>query len=126
MNPAIEHLERDQVRLTAEQYEAAERVLRDEMRGEVLSAQCSVTSLQRGVYTCVMTGPQGVVLDFGMEIEARTPERVALDDEFLKELLVINSVIGGWIEAMLHQAQKTEKKRAGVPALPSQTGEGQL
>ena len=42
MNPAIEHLERDQVRLTAEQYEAAERVLRDEMRGEVLSAQCSV------------------------------------------------------------------------------------
>jgi hypothetical protein len=57
----------------------------------------------------VITGPQGVVLDFGMEIEARTPERVALDDEFLKELLVINSVIGGWIEAMLHKKQKAEK-----------------
>ena len=60
----------------------------------MLSAQCSVTSLQRGLYSCVMTGPQGVVLDFGMEIEARTPERVALDDEFLKEMLVINSVCG--------------------------------
>ena len=81
-----------------------------------------MTTLKRGLYSCVMTGPQGVVLDFGMEIEARSPERVALDDEFLKELLVINSVIGGWIEAMLHEKQ-AEKMRTGASALPSQAGE---
>lgn len=91
---------------------------------EVLSAQCSVgvTTLNKGFYTCVITGPLGVILEFGMDMARRDATKMVLDDEELRELLVVSSIVNGWIEVMLHERQqRDEKRRAGVPALPSQS-----
>lgn len=75
---------------------------------EVLSAQCSVgvTTLNKGFYTCVITGPLGVILEFGMDMARRDATKMVLDDAALRELLVVGSIVNGWIEVMLHERQQ--------------------
>lgn len=55
------------------------------------------TRLRAGRYTASMWGPQGAILEFGIDLAGRAPFTGARDDEFLEELLVLNAVISGWI-----------------------------
>lgn len=64
--------------------------------------------MRPGLYTMTITGPQGVILSMQVDMEARGGFDLSLDDEALRELLVLNSMPQAIIEHELHERQKRE------------------
>lgn len=52
-------------------------------------------------FSVIIRGPHGVILDAEIDASLRHVRRLSLDDEALKELLIVTSVIGGTVEAEL-------------------------
>lgn len=67
--------------------------------------------MKAGLYTVTITGPQGVILSMQVDMEHRDRFSLALDDEALRELLVLNSIPQGIIEHELHERRKAEEGR---------------
>ena len=65
-----------------------------------------MSKLKPGRYTVTVTGPQGIILQMSTQIEQRGEFSIALDDDCLPELMVLNSMPQGIIEHELHQRQK--------------------
>lgn len=65
-----------------------------------------MSKLKPGQYTLTVTGPAGVILQMSTRIEQRGEFSIALDDDYLPELMVLNSMPQGIIEDELHQRQK--------------------
>lgn len=65
-----------------------------------------MSKLQPGQYTVTITGPSGVILQMSTRIEERGEFNIALDDEYLPELMVLNSMPQGIIEHELHKRQE--------------------
>lgn len=65
-------------------------------------------------YTIIIRGPEGVILDAEIESTLRSVRRLALDDDKLKELLVLTSVCGGVVEAECELARrKIQQEQSG-------------
>lgn len=79
-------------------------------------------SMRYGEYQVVITGPQGVVLDAAVGLSGRTLARLALDDEALRELLIVTSVCAGTVEGEIHAQQRRLSR--GVPADAGRPGVG--
>lgn len=62
--------------------------------------------LRPGHYQLTITGPQGVILSMGLEMETRSQFELLIDDQYLPELLVINAIPQGIIENELNELQK--------------------
>ena len=62
--------------------------------------------MRMGDYTVAISGPQGVVFEAVVGLSGRKFARLAIDDEALRELLVVTSVCAGAIDAELLLAQK--------------------
>lgn len=75
-----------------------------------------------GEYSVVITGPQGVVLDAAVGLSGRTLARLALDDEALKELLIVTSVCAGTVEAEIH-AQHRRLSQGVCPVTSGRPGD---
>lgn len=73
--------------------------------------------MRYGEYQVVITGPQGVVLDAAVGLSGRTLARLALDDEALRELLIVTSVCAGTVEGEIHAHQRRLSR--GVCAAPA-------
>jgi hypothetical protein len=67
-----------------------------------------MSKLRPGTYQVTITGPQGVLMSMSLNMETRAHFTLALDDEWLPELLVLNSIPQGIIENELHEQQKKE------------------
>ena len=65
-----------------------------------------MSKLKPGQYTLTVTGPAGVILQMSTRIEERGDFALAIDDDYLPELMVLNSMPQGIIEHELHQQQK--------------------
>lgn len=65
-----------------------------------------MSKLKPGQYTLTVTGPRGIILQMSTRIEQRGEFTLALDDEYLPELMVLNSMPQGIIEAEMHERQK--------------------
>lgn len=65
-----------------------------------------MSKLKPGQYTVTITGPQGVILTMSTRIEARGSFELHLDDDYLPELMVLNSMPQGIIESELHARQQ--------------------
>lgn len=65
-----------------------------------------MSSLKPGQYTMTITGPQGVILTMSTRIEERGAFDFRLDDEYLPELMILNSMPQGIIESELHARQQ--------------------
>lgn len=67
--------------------------------------------MKPGLYTMTVTGPQGVILSMQVDLATRDRFSLALDDEALMELLVLNSMPQGIIEHELHERRKVLEGR---------------
>lgn len=56
-------------------------------------------------FTIMIRGRDGVILDAEIDESLRLVRRLALDEEKLKELLVLTSVCGGIVEAEILKRQ---------------------
>lgn len=65
-----------------------------------------MSKLRPGTYQVTITGPQGVIMNMALNMETRGQFNISLDDEWLPELLVLNSIPQGIIESELHEMQK--------------------
>lgn len=72
------------------------------------------TQMRRGVYSVVITGPEGLCLDVKLDMAKREPVTGSFDDAMLQELLVVTSVVGGLVEGEMHRVQAEAKERGGV------------
>lgn len=68
-----------------------------------------MSKLRPGTYQVTITGPQGVMMTMSLNMETRSQFALSLDDEWLPELLVLNSIPQGIIEHELHKQQKEEE-----------------
>lgn len=67
--------------------------------------------MKAGLYTMTITGPQGVILSMQVDMAQRGAFDLALDDEALPELLVLNSMPQAIIEHELHERQRKDERR---------------
>ena len=63
----------------------------------------------KGSYSVVIMGPSGVAMSAVIDLEKRDkPLSLAIDDERLRELLVVNAICAGVIEAVLDKGQPAD------------------
>lgn len=67
-----------------------------------------ITRLMPGLYTVVIRGPKGMLLDMGISLENRGVVDGTIEDAHLQELLVVSSVVGGMIEGQLHAQHRLQ------------------
>lgn len=61
----------------------------------------------KGTYSIVITGPAGVVMSAVINLaNCDLPKSLAIDDECLHELLVVNAMCGGAIECELMKREE--------------------
>lgn len=73
-------------------------------------------------FTITIRGPGGIVLDAEIDETLRVVRRLALDDEELKALLVVTSVMAGTVEAELLRAGRRESGPAAAGTAERRTG----
>lgn len=71
--------------------------------------------MRPGLYHMTITGPQGVILSMQVDMALRDRFSLALDDEALPELLMLNSMPQGIIEHELHQRQREQRSTLNGP-----------
>ena len=73
------------------------------------------TTLRPGPFTLAITGPDGLLLTAAVDIGRRGVTGGQFDDEQLKEILAVHSVIEGWIigqNELRHRQQQLETQTA--------------